>query len=88
MSSVDFFDDLDSTTAGPVEQAKVSAILPRVFQDKKVRLFVRNAAKLADAQAALNAFARSRQCTSPVGSTPKRPRADDRGPGSAARSHG
>lgn len=81
VSNVDFFDDLDSTTAGPVEQQKVSAILPRVFQDKKVRVFVRDAAKLAAAQEALNSFARSRQCASPMGNTPiKRPRADDRGP--------
>ena len=87
VSNVDFFDNLDSTSAAPLGAEKVSAILPRVFQDKKVRLFVRDAAKLADAQAALNSFAKSRQCTSPIGNTPvKRARADEGGgPHSASR---
>jgi len=36
VQAVDFFDNLDSTTAQPLGTDKVSSILPRVFQDKKV----------------------------------------------------
>jgi hypothetical protein len=79
VSNVDFFEHLDSTFASPLEQSKVSSMLPRVFQDKKVRVFVRDASKLVAAVDALNRFAKERQCTSPIGNTPVK-RARDDGP--------
>jgi hypothetical protein len=75
VSNVDFFDHLDSTEAAPCDPVKVSSMLPRQFQDKKVRVFVRDASKVAAAVSALHSFSRERHCTSPIGNTPiKRPR--------------
>jgi len=79
VQAVDFFDNLDSTTAQPLGTDKVSSILPRVFQDKKVRVFVRDPAKVRAANAALTEFAKSRHCTSPIGNTPLKRARDDRG---------
>lgn len=69
--NVEFFEHLDSVVAQPLDPLRnVSSMLPRHFQDKKVRVFVRDASKLGVAMEALNSFAKSRKCASPIGNTP------------------